>query len=149
MSTINIYATTPNREHKAAEECRQARIRAYLPGSKLAKRSFGRARAPLTPGYVYAEGKPLEAKHMRSLKTKGNTSVSRSEVAKLYAHCRVRQIVRHENPFSAGDTAIRSMHGADITVRVVETRGRTCIIAYEMLGKTHQQAIAYAQLRPG
>lgn len=145
MSTINIYTTPPQREHKAAEECRQARIRAYLPGAKLAKRSFGRARAPLTPGYVYAEAKPLEAKHLRSRLG----TVPRSEVAKLYAHCRVRQIVRHENPFSAGDTAIRSMHGADITVRVVETRGRTCIIAYEMLGKTHQQAIAYAQLRPG
>ena len=51
---------------------------------------------------------------------------------------------------TAGDKVIM-LKGfvAEIPAKVIETRKQTCIIAYEMIGKTHQQAIAYAQLRPG
>lgn len=144
-TTLTVYTTPPQKEHKALDECRRARIKAALPRCKLRKASFGRVSAPLAPGYVYAEGKPADAKHLRQ----SIGTVPRAAISKLWQHARVRQAPRPENPFKPGDTAIRSMLGADITVTIKDVRGRTCIIAYDMLGKTHQQAIAYTQLRPG
>ena len=146
MSTIAIYRTKPQEEHKALEDCRRARIKAALPRSKLRKPAFGRKSSPLAAGYVYAEGKPADTPHMRSMLG----TVSRSEVAKLWKHCRIRTIPRAENPYKPGDAVIMPKGKlADVRATVTETRGRTCIVAFQMLGKTHTQAIAYAQLRPG
>ena len=37
----------------------------------------------------------------------------------------------------------------EVRAMVIETRARSCIIAFDLLGKTHQQAMTYMQLRPG
>lgn len=141
MSTISIYVTPPQKERKAAEECRRAKIRAYLPLAKIKSR-----KAPLTPGYVYAEGKPYEAQHLRQ--RLGN--VSRSDVSRMWAHCRVRHPSRPENPFKAGDAVVIAKGGfAEVRAKVIEIRSRACIVAFELLGKEHQQALSYVQLRPG
>lgn len=140
-STISIYVTPPQKERKAAEECRRARIKAYLPLAKVRNR-----KAPLTPGYVYAEAKPYDAKHLRQRLG----SVPRADVSRLWAHCRVRTPSRPENPYKAGDQVIIAKGSfAEVRAKVIEIRSRTCIVAFDLLGKTHQQAMTYMQLRPG
>lgn len=139
--TLFVYTVPPQQERKAAEECRRARIKAYLPRSVIKK-----AKRPITPCYIYAEGKPIEAKHVR----RRLGTVSRADVSRLQAFARLRPAKRQENPFKRGDIVIRSIgNGVEVTATVLEVRSRICIIAYEMISKTHQQAIAYDQLRPG
>ena len=142
---LNVFTTPPQCEHKALEECREARIKAALPRSKLRRPAFGRVSKPLFPGYVYAEAKPAGAEHMR----KSLGSVSKAEISKLWAHARVRTIIaRLENPYKPGDcVVICKGRFAELRATVTETRGRTCIVAYDMLGKTHSQAINYTLLR--
>ena len=48
-------------------------------------------------------------------------------------------------PYSVGQSVFRG----EVPGKVIEIRGRTCIIETTMLGKPHTQAIPYAQLRPG
>ena len=147
MSTISIYVTPPQKERKAAEECRRARIKAYLPLAKVKNR-----KAPLTPGYVYTEGKPYEAKHLRQRLG----SVSRADVSRLWAHCRVRTPSRPENPYKAGDAIVVAAYSyTDTSGNVIEVRGkveqirdRQCIILFWMAGKEQRQAMHYMQLRP-
>lgn len=146
MSTITIYTTPPQTEHKALEDCRRARIKAALPRSRLRKPAFGRKSSPLASGYVYAEARPADSPHMR----KPIGSVPRAEIAKLWAHARVRYVPRPENPYKPGDRVVlaRGRH-TDMAGTVTEVRSRTCIVTFSMFGKTHPQAIAYTQLRPG
>ena len=141
MSTIKVYPIHTRSWRKALEEMRRGGDRAYYP-----RYCSQEGRPGVYKGYALGTGKPSEAIYVR----KSIGVVDRGVAKQMMLIGRVRQ--RHhriENPFTPGDTAIRSMHGADIAVRIVEARGRTCIIAYDMLGKTHQQAISYTQLRPG
>lgn len=144
---LNVYQTPPQAEHKALAGCRRANIKAALPRSKIHKPSFGRTSEPLLRGYVYAEAKPADTPYMRA---KAIGSVTRGEIAKLWAHCRVRQISRPENPYKPGDHVIIAKGGfAEVRAKVADIRGRHCIVAFDLLGKTHQQAMTYMQLRPG
>lgn len=147
MSTpLHVYTTPPGMEHKALSECRDAIVKAALPRSKLRKPAFGRVSKPLLAGYVYAERKPQGAEHMR----KSLGSVSRAEVSKLWTHARIRPAKRLENPYKPGDAVVITKGAfADIKASVLETRGRMCLIAHEMMRKVHTQAISYTQLRPG
>ena len=144
---LNIYPTPPQVEHKALADCRRASIKAALPRSKIRKPSFGRNSEPLVRGYIYAEAKPADTPYMRA---KAIGSVKRADLSKLWAHCRVRQISRPENPYKPGDHVIIAKGAfAEVRAKVVETRARSCIIAFDLLGKEHQQAMSYVQLRPG
>lgn len=144
---LNVYQTPPQQEHRALDDCRRARIKAALPRSKLRKPCFGRVSSALAAGYVYAEGKPLDTPYMRA---KPIGSVTRGEIAKLWTHCRVRHPSRPENPYKAGDQVIIAKGAfAEVRAKVIETRARSCIIAFDLLGKEHQQAMSYVQLRPG
>ena len=144
---LNVYQTPPQAEHRALDDCRRASIKAALPRSRLRKPSFGRVSAPLAHGYVYAEGKPTDTPYMRG---KPIGSVARAEIAKLWTHCRIRTTARPENPYKAGDHVIIAKGAfAEVRAKVIETRARSCIIAFDLLGKEHQQAMSYVQLRPG
>lgn len=144
---LNVYQTPPQAEHRALDDCRRASIKAALPRSKIRKPSFGRSSEPLVRGYIYAEAKPTDTPYMRA---KAIGSVKRADLSKLWAHCRVRQPARPENPYKAGDHVIIAKGGfAEVRAKVVETRARACIVAFDLLGKTHQQALPYMQLRPG
>ena len=85
MRTLTAYTTPPQKERKAVQEAREAGLRAYVPTEKKTYRA-GRAgktikrRVPIAPGYVFADGKPYEAKHIR---TKVGT-VERNALARLY-----------------------------------------------------------------
>lgn len=144
---LNIYPTPPQVEHKALADCRRAAIKAALPRSKIRKPNFGWTSEPLLRGYVYAEGKPADTPYMRG---KPLGSVTRAEIAKLWTHCRIRKPARPENPYKAGDHVIIAKGAfAEVKAQVIETRQRSCIVAFDLLGKTHQQAMSYVQLRPG
>lgn len=144
---LNVYQTPPQAEHRALDDCRRASIKAALPRSRLRKPSFGRVSAPLAHGYVYAEAKPTDTPYMRG---KPIGSVARAEIARLWTHCRIRTPARPENPYKAGDHVIIAKGAfAEVRAKVIEIRARSCIIAFDLLGKTHQQAMTYMQLRPG
>jgi hypothetical protein len=142
-STIAIYTTPPQRERKALEEIRRNGDRAYLP--RVPKQAGARP-SPIAPGYVFATGKPSEAVYVK----RKVGMVTKDGVRDLMLTGRVRRRPRAENPFKAGDlVTIAKGHLAEVKAKVTEVRARTCIIAFDLLGKTHQQAMPYAQLRPG
>jgi hypothetical protein len=147
-NTLTIFTTPPQRERKAVEEIRRAGGRAYLPteerSHKVSSRDV-RRRYPIVPGYVFATDKPYDAVYVRAI----IGHVDRTRVARLMLTGRVRKTQRSENPFKPGDTAIMTKGQSDIAVAVISTSGRVCVIAFDMFGKTHQQAISYTKLRPG
>lgn len=145
---VFIYRTPPGQEHRAAAECRRERIKVALPRFKMRRPAFGRSSSPLASGYIFTERRPENARFIHGGPALG--TITRQAVSALWAHCRIKKPSRPENPFKPGDRVIIAKgHLAEVSAVVRETRLRTCLVAYEMLGKTHQQAIGYAQLRPG
>lgn len=152
MSLLSAYRTPPQQERKAADEFRQAGKQPFVP-TECREHRMGRHRKvvvrrhPVAPGYVFALGvKPHDAVYVRQLVG----SVRPDELSPLYERARIRPVQRGGNPFKEGDAVIITKgRFAELAAKVTETRGRMCIIAFDMLGKTHQQAIAYGQLRPG
>ena len=139
MSTAKavVYKTLSNFEHKAARELQQHGINAVVPYDDTGKR-----RRTTAPGYVFA-GRELHAAFVKHVGHKvGHASTD--AIARLYLF-KPKAPPRAENPFKPGDTAIRG----ELAVKVVSTSGRACLIAWDMLGKTHTQSIHYTQLRPG
>jgi hypothetical protein len=61
MSTINAYRVPPLHEFKARRELREAGCKAFLPTARLSKRN-----QPIARGYIFADHKPPDAKHVRS-----------------------------------------------------------------------------------
>lgn len=101
-------------EFKAAKELRQAGHKAYLPTERNGKR-----KSPVARGYIFADGKPPEAKHVRQ--RIGN--VQRAALIRLYP----RRDRGHEQPepFKAGDRVeIKVGHFASMTGTLTKKRGR-------------------------
>lgn len=142
MTSYNVYPIDHKNWRRALNEARRAGYKANFPRNcETLDHRFG------TYGsYMLGNGKPADAIYIkRSIGT-----IEGGEAKTMMLTGRVRKRApRRENPFQPGDTAIRSYHGADISVLVKEVRSRTCIICFEMAGKLHQHAIAYDQLRPG
>lgn len=61
MTRLTAYRVPPQQEFKAARELRENGCRAYLPTEVVRKR-----KSPVARGYVFADRKPREAKHVRS-----------------------------------------------------------------------------------
>lgn len=143
MSKLFAYRTAPNAEHKAAAELRQAGIKAYVPRDRNGRRSpfTGKMPAP-APGYVFSANhyRPAFEKHVRGR----IGTVSAAEITGLYL-ARQKRRAEERCPYVVG----QAVRNGEIPATVREIRGRTCIIVFLMLGKPHQQAIPYAQLRPG
>lgn len=111
--TLSAYRVAPQMEFKAAQELREAGIRAYVPRDRDAKR-----RPPLARGYVFSGSKPAFSKHVRS--KVGETSSA--ELARLYL-ARMKAIT--PDPLRIGDL-IRITVGPfkDHTGPIVAERGR-------------------------
>lgn len=66
---LHAYKVPPHQEGKAAEECRQAGAKAYLPietitrFNRRTKKGKYKVTVPVARGYVFAEYKPAFAKH--------------------------------------------------------------------------------------
>ncbi len=141
MPTITAYRTPPQQETKAAQEARAAGHRAYVPTERVTvKTASGKKstrRRPVAPGYVFAEGKPYEAKHIRA--AIGLTS--RVEIARLYAR---RQRPQTQDPFMPGDAIVVDRgHFTSLPGVVVEKRGRRgYVVDVVMFGRTLRTTIA-------
>jgi len=135
MTTLAAYRVPPLCEWKAARELRDHGIRAYVPRNPDASR-----REPIARGYVFTTHKPTFAKHVRG--KVGN--VAPAELARLYLR-RQRRRADEPCPYVVGQV----VYLGEVQAKVIEIRGRTCIIETTLLGKAHSQAIPYAQLRPG
>ena len=136
MSTIlAAYRVPPLHEWKAAQELREAGIRAYVPREATASR-----KAPVARGYVFSAAKPAFAKHVRSRVG----TVTTAELARLYIK-RQRRAKEEANPYSAGQAVYRG----EVPAKVISISGRMCVVETKLLGKEITQALHYSQLRPG
>lgn len=138
MSILIAYRTAPQMERKAAQELRQAGIRACVPRDLSASK-----RNPTARGYVFARAAYSNA-FAKHCKGKPIGRVTASELARLYIR-RQRRRAEEACPYRLG----QSVFVGEIKATVAEVRGRICIIETSMLGKTHRMSIHYAQLRPG
>jgi len=95
MTTISAYRVPPLQEFRAAKELRQAGHRAYLPTERNGKR-----KSPVARGYIFATGKPSEAKHVRQR----IGDLPRASLIRLYP----RRDRGHEapEPFKSGDSVL-------------------------------------------
>lgn len=118
-STLNVYSTPPQMEHRGKQEAvGKAHVptepRAYMRGSK----SYTK-RVPSARGYVFAEGKPAEAKYLRKLPVTGPLPTPQ-EVRRLYIRTSKTQ---RKHAFMPGDQVV-SASGYPGTVRRVHGSGR-------------------------
>lgn len=145
MRTLTAYTTPPQKERKAVKEAREAGLRAYVPteqksyrvGSKTVRR-----RVPVAPGYVFAEGKPYEAKHIR---TRIGT-LERSALAKLYP----RRDVGHKppDPFKPGDEVrIEKGKFASFPGFVVDKCRRGWLVDVSLFGRLCRVSMATESMR--
>lgn len=114
MTTLTAFKVPPQQEFKAAKELRQAGHRAYLPTERQGKR-----KAPVARGYIFATGKPSEAKHVRQR----IGDLPRASLIRLYP----RRDRGHEalEPFKAGDRVeIKVGTFASMTGHLIKKRGR-------------------------
>lgn len=141
MSDLHVFPIKSQSWKKALDEMRRDGHRAYYP------RDCSRERRPgVYKGYALGTGRPADAIYVRASIGVVEHGVARQML--LTGRVRSRS-PRVENPFKPGDKVLFSLLRADVQATVTETRSRTCRIAYDMLGKTHTQAINYTQLRPG
>lgn len=155
---LNVYATPPQLERKAAAEIRDAGIRAYLPmetisgGRKLSNgqvRPYNR-RVPVARSYVFAETKPPFAEHVKGRigPKKGNVGISKGEIAGLYKTARQRERTpSRTRKFAVGDSIMINVGPlASLYGTIIEDRGRFYRVAVDMFGKTHTQAFSEMHL---
>ena len=143
MTTAIVYRTPPQSEHKAAQELREAGIRAYVPRDRGSRRSpfTGKHLSPC-PGYVFAKGALASAyaKHVRA----PLGVVSKAELHRLYIG-RPQRRAAESIPFSIG----QSVRVGELAGTITDIRGRMCVVLVSLFGRTHSQALHYSRIRPG
>lgn len=138
MSHIIAYRVAPQCERKAARELRENGRRAYLPLEVVGKR-----KAPVARGYIFAETKPHDAKHV--LSKVGD--VNRAELIRLYPR-RDRGHVA-QDPFGEGDN-VEIMRGPFTAFKgvVVSKRGkRGWIVDVSIFGRMSRCTVATHYMR--
>ena len=152
-ATLIAYRTPPQMERKAAQEAREAGHRAYVPTELEQAREHngrfrrGKRRVPTARGYVFAEGKPADAEHIRN----AIGPVSRSELRRLYIRTSKTQ---RKHAFAPGDSvSVKRGRDADLAATVVEViRSGWYLVRVAMFGKSHDIKIResdIARMHPG
>lgn len=152
-ATLIAYRTPPQMERKAAKELREAGIKAYVPTEIVQTREHngrfgkGKRRVPTARGYVFAEGKPADAEHVKN----AIGPVSRSELPRLYVRTSKTQ---RRHAFGPGDAvSVKRGRDVDLAATVVEViRSGWYLVRVSMFGKTHNIKIKesdLARLHPG
>lgn len=145
-STLIAYRTPPQSERKAAQEAREAGHRAYLPREPR-QTTKGVRRVPTARGYVFCEGKPTDAEHIKG----AIGPVSRTELRRLYVRTSKTQ---RKHKFAAGDqVSVKRGRDADLAATVTEViRSGWYRVRVVMFGKAHNIKIKesdLARLHPG
>lgn len=145
-ATLIAYRTPPQMERKAAQEAREAGHRAYLP-REARETKAGARRVPTARGYVFAEGKPADAEHIRN----AIGPVSRTELRRLYIRTSKTQ---RKHAFAPGDAvSVKRGRDADLSATVVEViRSGWYLVRVAMFGKSHDIKIResdIARMHPG
>lgn len=152
-ATLIAYRTPPQSERKAAQEAREAGIRAYVPTELVQTREHngrfgkGKRRVPTARGYVFCDRKPADAEHIKG----AIGPVSRTELRRLYVRTSKTQR-KHE--FSPGDqVSVKRGRDADLAATVIEViRSGWYRVRVVMFGKAHNIKIKesdLARLHPG
>ena len=145
-ATLIAYRTPPQMERKALAEARDADHRAYLPRERIGARNVPTAR-----GYVFAEGKPSDAEHIRN----AIGPVSREELRRLYIRTSATQ---RKHAYAIGDSVhIKGMtvdnQGNPLLGKVVSViRSGWYEVSFYMISKPHVVKIResdLARLHPG
>lgn len=130
-ATLIAYRTPPQMERKAAQEAREAGHRAYLP-REASTTTRGTRLVPTARGYVFAEGRPAEAEHIKN----AIGPVSRSELRRLYIRASTTQ---RRHAYAPGDTvSIKRGSHTSLTGTIAEIhRAHWYDVRVVMLGRTH------------
>lgn len=137
-ATLIAYRTPPQMERKAAQEAREAGHKAYVPTELEQAREHngrfrrGKRRVPTARGYVFCEGKPADAEHIRN----AIGPVSRTELRRLYIRTSATQ---RRHTYAPGD-AVSIKRGVHVTLNgtIAEIyTGHWYGVAVTMLGRTH------------
>lgn len=145
-STLIAYRTPPQMERKAAQEAREAGHRAYLPREPR-QTTKGVRRVPTARGYVFAEGKPSDAEHIKG----AIGPVSRAELRRLYIRTSKTQ---RTHKFSPGDqVSVKRGRDADLAATVTEIiRAGWYKVSVQLFGRSHEIKIResdIALMHPG
>lgn len=130
-STLIAYRTPPQMERKALQEAREAGHRAYLPREPR-QTTNGIRRVPTARGYVFAEGKPADAEHIKG----AIGPVSRAELRRLYIRTSATQ---RKHTYAPGD-AVSIKRGPHTSLQgtVVKIhRAHWYDVRVTLLGKSH------------
>jgi len=129
MTRLTAYRTPPQMEQKAAKEAREAGYRAYVPTEPKTSRS-GARRVPTARGYVFADGKPHDAKHIKS----AVGTLPKQAIGSLYIRSSKTQ--RRHDLAVGQKVMIERGHKVLIPAEVVGVlRGGWYDVAIDMLGK--------------
>lgn len=139
-ATLIAYRTPPQMEHKAAQEARDAGHRAYLPREPKTT-AKGVRRVPTARGYVFAEGKPADAEHIKG----AIGPVSRTELRRLYIRTSKTQ---RRHTYAVGQPVmVKRGRDVDLAATVVEIiRVGWYRVRVSMFGKTHDIKIRESDL---
>lgn len=149
-STLIAYRTPPQMERKAAQEAREAGIKAYVPIELVQTREHngrfgkGKRRVPTARGYVFAESKPADAEHIRN----AIGPVPRQELLRLYVRSSKTQ---RKHKFSPGDQVsvkgLKRGRDEDLEATVTEViRVGWYKVRVAMFGKGHEIKIKESDL---
>lgn len=154
-TTLHVYTTPPHKTLKAADECREAGIRPFVPMETREhlmgiKRRLVLRQHPLMPGYLVTLGtKPRDAKYIRDMLG----SVNPDEMSPLYKYAVLRKLKREPSPFRVGDI-IRVKVGpfAEMTGTLAKKRGRrdwTVEMATKSIGTITVKTDHMVRIDPG
>ena len=152
-STLIAYRTPPQSERKAAQEAREAGIKAYVPTELVQTREHngrfgkGKRRVPTARGYVFCDRKPSDAEHIKG----AIGPVSRTELRRLYVRSSKTQ---RQHKFAPGDqVSVKRGRDADLAATVTEViRAGWYKVRVAMFGKSHEIKIResdIALMHPG
>lgn len=137
-ATLIAYRTPPQMERKAAQEAREAGHRAYLPREARTTK-MGARNVPTARGYVFAEGKPTDAEHIKN----AIGPVSRTELRRLYVRTSKTQ---RRHAFAIGDKVL--VGAADLPAEVAGIiRNGWYEVAVMMMGKRCITKVAEQHIR--
>lgn len=128
---MNLYKTAPQKERKARDEIRRARIKALLPMEERTNRRMH----PVAPGYIFADAKPTDSRYVRECLGQ----IDRGAIAPLYTRRRAAK-PQPERPFKKGDRVTASLSTGNKSGVIEQTRGRVVIVLFD--GAVHTVSIS-------